>query len=259
MADPSVKWRVNRHPRFSVLEMGEYMAADDGPRETMLRHMRFERLARSLTYRNLNRAVRSFLASPTRDRRILAQCRIDLEHAKAGATSPQQRENYAYELRALDTFERSLNALELGNFNMEMAGPAAPLRIEGVAVSVQPTAHIRASRPRGADLVGAVVIDLAKGTEPKTEEAKYRVRSGMEHAAILVHQYVTGHFGTDGVKSSPEHCIIFHTHRQDRVCAPDNYRRAMNNIEAVCRNIARSWDGVAPPLNFDERFAIYRN
>ena len=71
MDAPKKVWRVNRKPRFTVLDMGEYMAADDGPRETLLRNMKYERLARTLTYRTLYDAVASYLASPTRDRRIL--------------------------------------------------------------------------------------------------------------------------------------------------------------------------------------------
>jgi hypothetical protein len=50
--------------------------------------------------------------------------------------------NIIFALRALETFERSLNALGLDGLNFENAPAARPLRIEGVSVSVQPTAHI---------------------------------------------------------------------------------------------------------------------
>jgi len=63
------------------LDLGEYLAADDGPRETMLRNMRYERIAPSLIYRLLYPAVRAFLSSPTRDRGILERCRAGLERA----------------------------------------------------------------------------------------------------------------------------------------------------------------------------------
>src|SRR5262245_20980425 len=101
MVDLQPIWRVNRRPRFTALEMGEYMAADDGPRETMLRHMKYERLARSLSYRNLSQAVASFLSSPIRDQRILGRCRETLEQEREMATNPQQRENLTHELRAM--------------------------------------------------------------------------------------------------------------------------------------------------------------
>jgi hypothetical protein len=42
MPDPDIRWRINRRPRFTILDMGEYMAAEDGPRETILRNMGFE-------------------------------------------------------------------------------------------------------------------------------------------------------------------------------------------------------------------------
>jgi hypothetical protein len=258
MARSDYRWRINSRPRFTVLEMGEYMAADDGPRETMLRDMRFERMSRTLIYRFLRPAVSRFLASPTRDRGILERCRTALEHEIAAASSPQQRENFVYELRALQAFEGSLNALELAGLTFDPAPAATPLKIEGVAISVQPTAHIRVRRPRGTDLVGAIVVDVAKGIALKSNDAVSRRTDGMRHAAVLVHEYVAAALGADDAKPSPDHSIIFHSHRQERVCAPSGYRRMLRNVEAVCRNIARSWEGIKPPANFDPKLAIMR-
>ncbi len=258
MTDLKPIWRVNRKPRFTVLELGEYMAAEDGPRETILRNMRYERVSRSLIYRLLYPAVARFLSSPTRDRGILAQCRIELEEAIKGATNPTQRDNLNYELRALGVFERSLNALGMDGLTFEKAVPRR-IEIEGVAVSVRPSAEIRVSRLRGGDLFGAVLIDVAKGIEPKTEESRLRLSSAMAHGAIILHQHVVDHRAEEDGKPSPEHCFIFHAHRQEKVTAPSNYRRTYRNIEAVCRNIARSWEGIEPPSNFDRKRATYRS
>ena len=235
------------------------MAADDGPRETLLRNMKYERLARSLTYRKLFQAVTGYLVSPTRDRRILAQCRNELEADKASAKDPQQLENIKHEIRALDTFERSPNALEIGGINLIRAPQASPLMMEGVRINVRPTAHIRVVRPRGPDLLGAIVIDVAKGIEPKTPEAKARLTNGMMHGAILLHQHVADVFAADEGKPALEHCTVFHTHRQERVSAPSAYRKMLRNIEAVCRNITRGWDNITPPISFDPKRATYRN
>jgi hypothetical protein len=239
--------------------MGEYMAADDGPRETILRNMKFERLAPTLIYRHVRRAVSAFLASPTRDRSILLRCRMLLENERDSASLPQQRENIIFALRALETFERSLNALGLDGLNFENAPAARPLRIEGVSVSVQPTAHIRVKRMRGADLVGAIVVDLAKGIEAKTEESKSRTTAGMVHAAALLHQYVTNTLAREDARPSSDHCVIFHSYRRERVSSPSNYRRKLRNVEAVCRVIARGWNDIVPPPSFDPNFATYRN
>jgi hypothetical protein len=252
-------WRVNRQPRFTVLELGEYMAAEDGPRETIIRNMKYERLVPSLMYRTLNQAVSSYLVSPTRDPRILARCRETLQAEVAAATNPRRRDNFAYELSALDAFERSVNKLGISGINFERAAASGhPISIEGVTVSVRPTAHVRQKRSRGADLVGALVIDVAKGSSPKTDEAKAKVTNAMVHSAIVLHQYVNDTLGEDGVKPSPEHTIIFHAHRQERVCAPDGYRKTLRNIHAVCRNIAATWERVTPPESFDPKRAQYR-
>ncbi len=259
MDDSKFIWRVNKTPRFTVLELGEYMAADDGPRETILRNMRYERISRSLIYRLLYPAVASFLASPTRDRRILDKCRHELEQALAAEDNPTKKDNLRYEIRALDTFERSLNALEIGGINLERAPPGRRLQIEGIAVSVRPTAHIRVARPRGGELLGVLLIDVAKGIDPKTDQAKLKAMNAMNHTAILLHRYATEVFADAEGKISPDHCILFHTHRQERVSTPSTYRRDYRNIEAVCRNIARSWHGIEPPQAFDKSRATTRS
>jgi len=234
------------------------MAAADGPRETMVRDMKYERKARTLVYRHLYRAIPAYLTSPTRDRGLLLRCREALEHERDAAANPQQRENLTYEIRALEAFENSLNALGMGGLNFYPAPAAAPIKNEGVSISVQPTAHIRIRRGRGVDLVGAILVDPAKGDAPKTDISQARVTDGMEHAAILIHQYVVREFPGEDPKPSADHCVVFHSFRQQRVAAPDPYRRKFRNIEAVCRRIAREWDGIEEPPAFDPASAIYR-
>ena len=258
MGDLKKIWRVNRKPRFTVLEMGEYMAAEDGPRETMLRNMKYERIARTIGYSELYQAVANFLASPTRDRRILEKCRESLNSQIMLAGTPTAADNLTYQLRALEVFERSLNAMPIGGITLERVGAAGALNLQGVKVSVRPTVHVRAARPKGTDLLGALVIDLAKGTLPKTDEAQARLTKAMTHAAVLVHQYTEAVFGAEA-RTSKDHSAVFHTHRQEWVCAPNNYRGMLRNMEAVCRNIDRSWGGVVPPDNFDATLATYRD
>jgi hypothetical protein len=182
-----------------------------------------------------------------------------LEGERDAATLTQQRENIVFALRALETFERGLNALGLDGLNFENAPAARPLRIEGVSVSIQPTAHIRVKRPRGIDLVGAIVVDVAKGIEAKTDESKSRTTAGMVHAAALLHQYVTTTLAAGNARPSSDHCVIFHSYRRERVCSPSSYRRKLRNVEAVCRIIARGWNDVVPPPSFEPAFAVYRN
>ena len=234
------------------------MAADDGPRETMLRDMRYERIVRSLMYRIVYKGVIRFLISPTRDRRILIQCREEIEAERDNTSHPQQRENFQHEIRALDAFERSLNALPVAGVHLTPVTHSHPLTIEGVRISVQPTAYVRQTRPRGAPLAGAFLIDLAKGTELKTDEAKAKAAKGLAHSAALLHKHVSEMPRGDDSKASTEHCILFHAHRQEITKCPENTRAMLRNVEAVCRNIARSWDGIKPPPSFDSERAVSR-
>ena len=106
-------------------------------------------------------------------------------------------------------------------------------------------------------IVGAgwyFLIDLQRYLK---ERAK--ATSGMRYAAILLHQYATEAFADTPGKISTDHCIVFHVHRQHSECTPSTYRRDYRNIQAVCRNIARSWEAIDPPQTFDSHFAWYRH
>ena len=258
MVASSSIWRVNRSPRITVLELGEYMATDDSQRETICRNLKFERVARSTLHSKVHDAITGYLSSKTRDRGILNQCRELLEGERDRASKPQQKENAVYALRALAAFEASFNALSIGGLHLERPAHTQPHAISGVRVSVRPTVLVTVARPRGAPLRGALIVDPAKGITPKSEELQQRATAAMTYSAMMLHEHVSTIVNEDE-RSSPEHCIVFHTHRQERVKAPTNYRRELGSIKAALRTISRSWRDIDPPASFDPAFATYRD
>ena len=76
---------------------------------------------------------------------------------------------------------------------------------------------------------------------------------------MLLHEHVAVAVTHNGEKSSPDHCMIFHTHRQELMTSPTNYRTKLRNIEAACRGIADIWDKIDPPPSFDPTLARYRS
>ena len=258
MSEPLV-WRVNRKPRFPFLSMAEYMTLEDGPRETMRRNMKYERISPTLLYAKLQISIARFLASPIRDRSILEKCRDDLAAQQESAKSAKAAENAKYALRSLEAFERSLNSLPIGGLNLSLPSRSMPHVIEGVKVSIQPTVLVTVKRSRGADLKGALLVDSAKGDEPKTDRAKARTADAMKHAACLLHEHVVSRMAQQDEKPSKEHCMVFHTHRSELVTCPDNYKTMLKNLRAACRDIATSWENIMPPTSFDPDKASYRN
>ena len=235
------------------------MAADDGPRETLRRDMRFERVARTLRYDHVPRAIGRYLASPTRNQAILAECEALLEIEIREARSRERRANLSHELRALRDFQAGLNALSVNGLQMWRHGHVfRPLELEGVTVSVQPDALIRQVRMRGRDQIDAVIVDVAKGQSCTTEEARRKVEKAMTHAAVLVHTLVASAVAAENEVASSAHCTVFHAHRAQAVTAPENYRTMMRNMQAVCRDIRRSWDTIEPPGGFDPEMATVR-
>lgn len=259
MLDSTIVWRVNRKPRFPVLSLGEYMLADDGPRETMRRNMKYERISPTILYSKLQRGVASFLASPIRDRKILERCRAELQSDQDTAKTLTAAENAKYALRSLEAFERSLNALPIGGLELALPSRYDPLNIEGVKVSVQPTVLVSVARARGKSLRGAAIIDTAKGIEPKTEEGFRRATGAMGYSAFLLHELVASQIVDDDVRSSPEHCMVFHAHRPELVVSDKNYKRDLRNVEAACRDIAARWANIDPPSSFDPGQAKFRD
>ena len=87
---------------------------------------------------------------------------------------------------------------------------------------------------------------------------KARATEVMIQASMLLHEHVADLAAERGVKPSPEHCMIFHSYRQELVACPRNYRTQLRIIEATCRGICGAWEAIAPPPNFDPALARYR-
>lgn len=259
MEDLKPIWRVNLSPRFTALEMGEYMATDEGPRETFARDMKYERLARTLTYRRVYQAVAAFLSGPTRDFRVIERCRKELNEELAVALEPQAAMNIKHELAALAAFEQSLNKLELGGMDIVRASHVGgKMLYGGTTINVRPTVRLYQRRPRSEDLAGALLLDVAKGDAVKTPAAVAKAKKAMEHAAILLHEYVANQLCVQGEKPARDLCLVFHCYRQETVPPASAYTRALRNIGAVCRQLARDWDSIPPPASFDKARATYR-
>lgn len=258
MPNTDFTWRVNLTPRFPVLSMGEYMALDDGPRETMRRNMKYERIAPTLMYSKMQKAVASYLCSKTRDVHILQRCRSELEADRGSASSARAAENATYALRSLEVFERNLNALPIGGIWASLPPIYKPHVIEKVKISIQPTAILTVSRPRGKDLIGLLLVDTAKGIEPKTPEAATKLTNGMIHASYLLHEHAINAVVTENNKASTDHCMVFHSHRPELVVCPSNYKKMLGNMKAACRDIAAAWESIDPPPSFDPKKAKYR-
>lgn len=239
--------------------MGHYMAADDSPRETSRREMKYERFGHTLRNDLVRRSIRRFLLSPTRDLAILASCEDHLKAKIAEATTHGARENLMHQLRALNDFQRGLNELGISGLQLWTKRHFfRPLSFEGVTISVQPFALVRQPRMRAKDQIGALLIDVAKGPSCKTDEAQRKAEKAMIYAAVLLHHVVAQSVAGPEEIASPEHCIVFHAHRAQRIIAPFAYKTMMKNLRAECRNIVRAWPDIEEPAGFDPARARYR-
>lgn len=236
------------------------MAADEGPRETIERDAKFEKIARSISYVPVEQCAAHYLASPTRDRVILARGRKLLDDRRAATLDPKKRNQIELQIAALDAFERQLNQLEIADLTAELPSRHQPkLQIDGVNISVYPTVWLTKRRSRGADLAGGLIADFAKGDVVKTPAAEAKAKKALTHSACVLHMQVEAIRCANGEKASAPHCWVYHVVRDDLLVAPSGYATPLRNMRALCRSLAKRWDSIEPPSSFDPKRAKFRD
>lgn len=233
------------------------MAAEDDRRETILRNAKYEKVAPAIRYRGLSHSVARFLK--TRDAGILASYQTTLEMEIEAAIDPQKKLAKTHELAALQKFWAQHNEMGLAGVEAEYVSTRLPkLDLHGVQISVFPTVWLTQRRARGADLVGAAIVDVAVGVDAKKEETKARQTRAMAYTAYLLHNYVERHRCGENSKASGEHCVVYHVHRNERVDAAKQYKTELGRMEAACRTVAIQWPKLTAPGSFDPTKARYR-
>lgn len=122
-----------------------------------------------------------------------------------------------------------------GDLNEEYSrGDAQPpkLSISGVDVSVRPDFLIQFEK-RGMRHTGAIKLHFIKNPDNAL------TKTGSEYVATLLHKWLEEH-GPEG-KPSHAHCISIDVFRGTTFSAPKSNTRRMQEISAVCEEIAARW------------------
>lgn len=198
-----------------------------------------------IRYRDLRKLLCDFLVDPIRRPELLEEGRLRLRDlADNPGCSPFMREDARASLGALETFQRSLNALGLSGIPLTKP-PAGlpPLIIENVEIPVALDLMIQIRDRRHGLQVGGVLFRLSKGSETETEGASNKRREIGKNAAVLVHMMASERLAGAGT-SQASICYSVDVHQGEAHAAPRSYVSIERNVRAACRTIAARWDAV---------------
>lgn len=221
-------------PRISVTQLGIYMIAGAGQRETIIKEQRRPKTFRVIRYEEASRALQRALATGPEGLQILAAER-DRLGAVVGGTE-HERENRELCVAAIEAFEELWPSLNLGCFLPKRGHPMPPkLTVHDVAVSVRPELLLHGRDDQGQPLIGAIKLRFSKSKALKPEAARYVA------AAVEWHLETVADVG---VKVSPAHCLAIDVFHGSIIRAQPAKKRRRADIAAACREIALGWEGL---------------
>lgn len=135
---------------------------------------------------------------------------------------------------ALERFAEIAEGLPSSLNEAYSRGDAQPpkLEVSGVDVSVRPDFLIQFDK-RGVRHTGAIKLHFIKNPDSAL------TKTGSEYVATLLHKWLEEH-GPEGTPSHT-HCISIDVFRGTTFSAPKSNARRMQEISAVCEEIAARW------------------
>lgn len=196
-----------------------------------------------IQYQHARRGIAACLVSPEDLNRLVAATVVNLEQRRDDpSSSPLVHDDAVRSIEVIQTFQRTVNALNLWGARYEVAPQPSPsLMIGGVEVTVWPDAVARAPTRNGGDRIGEVFVRCAIG--PSGESAENRRAEANGHLATIAHMHAAQHLTTLGVPHAPTSLVI-DVPRGLVVNGPANTTRRVANIQTACTMIAAIWPTV---------------
>lgn len=192
-----------------------------------------------IQYQHARRAIGSSLQAPFEQNRILAGAVVALEQRRDDPVhSPLIRDDAMRSIEVIQTFERTINALDFGNARFDAPlTPAPPLVIAGVEISVWPDATTHIDN-RSGERIGQLFVRCAMGSPG--EAAGVRRAEANAHLATIAHMHAAGHLAHLGAVHAP--CsMVLDVPRGNVIRGSSSVARRVANIEAACEMIAALW------------------
>lgn len=216
-----------RHPRMSLAKMGEYLDASAHRRETILREQKFPSVFMQNRYEHARRAIQAALQSS--DVRAELGRRL-LRVEGLPSRTKHEMESIRSSTEAIRKFGSLYDSLGIEGLSASIPATSMALTVEGVRVSVAPTAYLhKLSRRRGVES-GALMVVMAK-THPLQDH-------GGKAVAEILRQAVAA---TGQVGLRPELCVAVDLFSGRVYRASGRGQRVGAELASACREIATRW------------------
>jgi hypothetical protein len=220
--------RVN--PRISVNKLGEYLCASPARRRTIIRDQKHPSDFVVARYNHVYDAIVDYLCSGNDMARIFQA--IDTLRAIVPDTDFKEQDKLL-SINALESFSRIANNLTIEGANYSSFDRKPPrLHINGVDISVRPEIQLIRSI-RNNSKVGFFKLYIGK-THRLTQEAA-------AYIGALIRMYTEAFIAELG-DYDPHICKVVDVFSEKIYPAPASYVRRMNDIEAACDEISRTWN-----------------
>tara|TARA_R110000851_G_scaffold270099_1_gene422755 strand:- start:609 stop:1298 length:690 start_codon:yes stop_codon:yes gene_type:complete len=227
--------------RLSANQLAKYMVSSETAKIGIIAEAKQEGNAKSIRYKDAREAVKGYLTSPNRDRRIIdaAINRFD-QMSRDSTLTTFKRSDAQSSADALRAFETLKN--QLGGFEYFAAPQRQPkLEIAGVEISTRLDLLIRREY-REEKQVGGVIFRWTQADD-ETEAAIAKRRDMGTYAATLVHMHVGQHFAHSMAPAYPI-CLSVDVQFGDVIAAPKTFSQRAKNMENACRFISAIWDDI---------------
>lgn len=162
--------------------------------------------------------------------------------ALSGATSFQQNDA-ALSAEAIKAFRAIPLAQKVPYATFSPNTSALPkLVISGVDVSIRLDLI---ARDNGKGLVGGAILQTSKAVASKSWRDDHS-----KVVASLVWMLSSEHLTTLG-SVDRKLCMSVDVFGGDVICAPTNFKRKLNDVNASCAEIAALWPTITPPSDYD--------
>ena len=241
----SENYRFHRKPRFSANQLAEYLFAGTASRrETVIRSAKFPRKSAVIPYTHAKRIIGDFLSENTGNLdavdEALGRLQAKLRREPDGWTRDEIQRN----INAIEAFKGAFKKSRMKRLAFAPGPADLVMNLDGVRINTRLDARLLETDEDGAAFGGGVVLFTAS-----TDASRSRIDERSKVVAAMVHWSLEEAGGN--IEPLAKLCLSFDVFGMKITKAPKAIDRLRSNIGSSCREVASSWDGVAPPRSYD--------
>lgn len=237
------KYRLNCDPRISANQLAEYVLASPTRRQAILRNAKYAPTFLVIRYSAAREAICRYLTDDARPIGPLLTAENTLMQLAASGGSSFQQNDAALSAEAIKAFRSMSIQNQIPHVTFAAnTQPLPKLTISGVDVSIRLDL---VARDNGKGLVGGAILQTSKAVASKSWRDDHS-----KVVASLVWMLSSEHLKALGTVDRKV-CMSIDVFGGEFICAPNNYKRKLNDVTASCSEIAALWPTITPPSDYD--------